>query len=120
VSIFEGDVRRSVPRDVETLAYRVVQEALSNVRHHAKASSVTVHVDTDTGQLRVEVEDDGVGFETNLTRDYLRAGRVGLASMRERVELASGTFNMRSTPGRGTAITALIPLDAEILAAPAM
>jgi PAS domain S-box-containing protein len=120
VSIFEGGVRRSVPRDVETLAYRVVQEALSNVRHHAKASSVTVHVDTDTGQLRVEVEDDGVGFETNLTRDYLRAGRVGLASMRERVELASGTFNMRSTPGRGTAITALIPLDAEILAVPAM
>jgi PAS domain S-box-containing protein len=120
VSIFEGDLRRSVPRDVETLAYRVVQEALSNVRNHAKASSVTVHVDTDTGQLRVEVEDDGVGFETAMTRDYLRSGRVGLASMRERVELASGTFTMRSTPGRGTAITAMIPLDAEVLAAPAI
>jgi PAS domain S-box-containing protein len=120
VSIFEGSVRRSVPRDAETLAYRVVQEALTNVRRHAKASSVTVHVDTDTGQLRVEIEDDGVGFETNMTRDFLHAGRVGLASMRERVELASGTFNMRSTPGRGTSITAMIPLDAEVLAAPAI
>jgi PAS domain S-box-containing protein len=120
VSIFEGKIRRSVPRDAETLAYRVVQEALTNVRHHARASSVTVHVDTETGQLRVEVEDDGVGFETNLTRDFLRSGRVGLASMRERVELASGTFTVRSSPGRGTAITALIPLDAEILAAPAI
>jgi PAS domain S-box-containing protein len=120
VSIFEGDVRRAVPRDVETLAYRVVQEALTNVRRHAKATTVTLHVDTDTGQLRVEVEDDGVGFETNLSRDFLRSGRVGLASMRERVELASGTFNMRSTPGRGTAITAMLPLDAEVLAAPAI
>jgi signal transduction histidine kinase len=120
VSIFEGNIRRPVPRDAETLAYRVVQEALTNVRRHAHASSVTVHVDTDTGQLRLEVEDDGVGFETNRTRDYLRSGRVGLASMRERVELANGTFTVRSSPGRGTAVTALIPLDAEIVAAPAI
>jgi PAS domain S-box-containing protein len=120
VSIFEGDLKRAVPRDAETLAYRLVQEALTNVGHHAKASSVTVHVDTETGQLRVEIEDDGVGFETNLARDFLRGGRVGLASMRERVELASGTFNLRSTPGRGTTISALIPLDAEVLAAPAI
>jgi PAS domain S-box-containing protein len=120
VSIFEGNIRRTVPRDAETLAYRVVQEALTNVRRHASASSVTVHVDTDTGQLRVEVEDDGRGFETNQTRDYLRSGRVGLASMRERVELSNGTFTVRSSPGRGTAVTALIPLDAEIIAAPAM
>ena len=120
VSIFEGDLQRGVPSDAETLAYRLVQEALTNVGRHAKASSVTVHVDTDTGQLRVEIEDDGVGFETNLARDFLRGGRVGLASMRERVELASGTFNLRSTPGRGTAVSALIPLDAEVLAAPAI
>jgi PAS domain S-box-containing protein len=120
VSIFEGDLKREVPSDAETLAYRLVQESLTNVGRHAKASSVTVHVDTDTGQLRVEVEDDGVGFETNLARDFLRGGRVGLASMRERVELASGTFNLRSTPGRGTAVSALIPLDAEVLAAPAI
>ena len=120
VSIFEGNIRRSVPRDAETLAYRVVQEALTNVRRHADASSVTVHVDTETGQLRLEVEDDGVGFETNRTRDYLRSGRVGLASMRERVELVNGTFTVRSSPGRGTAVTALIPLDAEIIAAPAI
>ncbi|HEX3299931.1 MAG TPA: PAS domain-containing sensor histidine kinase [Actinomycetota bacterium] len=120
VSSFEGDLKRPVPRDIETLAYRIVQESLSNIGKHANATTVMVHLDTDDNQLRVEVEDDGQGFETTQARDYLRAGRVGLASMRERVELASGTFNLRSSPGRGTVITALIPLDESLLAAPAI
>jgi signal transduction histidine kinase len=120
VSSFEGDLKRPVPRDVETLAYRIVQEALTNIGKHARATTVTVHLDIDGTQLRVEVEDDGQGFETARARDYLRSGRVGLASMRERVELASGTFNLRSSPGRGTVVTALIPLDESLLAAPAI
>jgi signal transduction histidine kinase len=120
VSSFEGDLKRPVPRDVETLAYRVVQESLTNIGKHARATTVTVHLDIDGTQLRVEVEDDGQGFETARARDYLRSGRVGLASMRERVELASGTFNLRSSPGRGTVVTALIPLDESLLAAPAI
>jgi PAS domain S-box-containing protein len=120
VSSFEGDLKRPVPRDIETLAYRIVQESLRNIGKHAKATTVMVHLDTNDNQLRVEVEDDGQGFETTQARDYLRAGRVGLASMRERVELASGTFNLRSSPGRGTVITALIPLDESLLAAPAI
>jgi PAS domain S-box-containing protein len=120
VSSFEGDMKRPVPRDVETLAYRVVQESLTNIGKHARATTVTVHLDIDGTQLRVEVEDDGRGFETTRVRDYLRSGRVGLATMRERVELASGTFNLRSSPGRGTVVTALIPLDESLLAAPAI
>jgi PAS domain S-box-containing protein len=120
VSSFEGDLKRPVPRDVETLAYRIVQESLTNIGKHARATTVMVHLDTDDNQLRIEVEDDGQGFETARARDYLRAGRVGLASMRERVELASGTFNLRSSPGRGTVVTALIPLDESLLAAPAI
>jgi PAS domain S-box-containing protein len=120
VSSFEGDLKRPVPRDVETLAYRVVQESLTNIGKHARATTVMVHLDIDGTQLRVEVEDDGQGFETTRVRDYLRSGRVGLASMRERVELASGTFNLRSSPGRGTVVTALIPLDESLLAAPAI
>ena len=108
---FTGALASPVPDDIETLAYRVVQEALSNAGRHANASHVSVHVESDQTQLRIEVEDDGEGFDTSQARDFLHAGRVGLASMRERVELAGGTFAVRSTPGRGTAVMATVPLE---------
>jgi len=100
-----------VPPDLETLAYRVVQESLTNAAKHAQASEVTLSVEAEAGQLRVEVTDNGTGFDTGRAREFLRIGRVGLASMRERTELASGTFMVRSTPGSGTTVVATLPLD---------
>ena len=108
---FGGRLDQEIPGDLETLAFRVVQEALTNVAKHAGATRVSVSVTSELEQLRIEVEDDGSGFDTAQARDFLRSGRVGLASMRERVELASGSFAVRSTPGRGTAVMATIPLD---------
>jgi signal transduction histidine kinase len=108
---FSGMIGTDIPDDLETLAYRVVQEALSNAAKHAKAGHVSVSVELDQVQLRVEIIDDGVGFESGRAREFLQMGRVGLASMRERVELASGTFVVRSTPGRGTNIVATLPVD---------
>jgi PAS domain S-box-containing protein len=108
---FSGRVDVPLPEDLETLAYRIVQEALSNAAKHADAAQVIVMVQASDAQLRVEVEDDGRGFDAGLARDFLRDGRVGLASMRERVELASGSLVVRSSPGRGTSITAMLPLD---------
>src|SRR5512132_376215 len=101
-----------VPPDLETLAYRVVQEALSNANKHARATKIGVIVEALAGQLRVEVMDDGVGFDPAKVREYLQMGRVGLASMRERVELANGTFMVHSAPGRGTTVVASLPLGA--------
>lgn len=100
-----------VPADLETLAYRLVQEALTNAHKHANARQVTLTVDAVAGQLRVEITDDGDGFDPSKARDYLRAGKVGLASMRERIELANGTFMVRSTEDSGTTIVATLPLD---------
>src|SRR5262249_55115966 len=97
------------PSEVETIAYCVVQEALSNVKKHAAARSVVVRIETVKGALEVEVEDDGAGFDSSATREYLRRGKVGLASMRERTELGSGTFTLRSRPGGGTTVTARLP-----------
>jgi PAS domain S-box-containing protein len=108
---FTSHVQTEVPTDLETLAYRIVQEALSNAGKHAAASRLSVSIEADAGQLRLEIGDDGVGFDSGQTRDYLRMGRVGLASMRERVELANGTFMVHSTPGRGTTILATLPLN---------
>jgi PAS domain S-box-containing protein len=100
-----------VPQDLETLAYRVVQEALSNANKHARSTRITVTVEALAGQLRIEVTDDGVGFDSAKAREYLQMGRVGLASMRERVELANGTFMVHSNPGRGTTVLATLPLE---------
>jgi PAS domain S-box-containing protein len=109
---FRGKAVSAIPRDLETLAYRIVQEALSNSAKHAKAMSVNVSVDTGGDQLRVEIADDGIGFDAGKAREFLQSGRVGLASMRERVELANGTFMVHSAPGRGTTVLASLPLDA--------
>lgn len=100
-----------VPADLETLAYRIVQEALSNAGKHARAQRVSVTVEAVAGQLRIEVTDDGVGFDSAHAREFLRLGRVGLASMRERVELANGTLMVHATADKGTTVLATLPLD---------
>ncbi|HZB01544.1 MAG TPA: PAS domain-containing sensor histidine kinase [Actinomycetota bacterium] len=107
-----GTLPRPVSADLETLAYRVAQEALTNAAKHARANRVVVSVEATATSLRVEIEDDGRGFDSAMTREFLRQGRVGLASMRERVELANGTFVIRSNRGRGTSIVATLPVDA--------
>jgi two-component system, sensor histidine kinase len=111
----QGTIVHPVPDDLETLAFRVVQESLTNAAKHAQASSIAVQVTSDPTQLRVEIQDDGVGFETGRQRDFLRAGRAGLAGMKERVELASGIFMVRSAPGRGTTIMAALPIEATLV-----
>jgi signal transduction histidine kinase len=100
-----------IPEEVETLAYRIVQEALTNAGKHARATEVSVSVEAVAGQLRIEIVDNGQGFDPASAREFLRAGRVGLASMRERTELANGSLLVRSTPGAGTTIVATLPID---------
>jgi len=109
---FVGNATVEIPPDLETLAYRVVQEALSNSSKHSSATAVNVTVETTGGQLRVEIVDDGKGFDHGKVREYLQSGRVGLAGMKERVELANGTFMVHSSTGRGTTVVASLPLGA--------
>ena len=88
--------------------YRIVQEALTNVQKHAQAKHVklTLH-DVDRG-VQVLVEDDGVGFDpSNARSGGLR--HVGLGSMRERAQLAGGTWRVRSAPGAGTQVEFWVP-----------
>jgi PAS domain S-box-containing protein len=108
---FSGHIAPGLPDDLETLSYRIVQEALSNAAKHAAAAMLTVMVSSDGVQLRIEIQDDGHGFDSAKVREFLHEGRVGLASMRERVELASGSFIVRSSAGRGTTIMATLPVE---------
>lgn len=91
--------------ELETTVYRVVQEALHNVRKHAGATSARVRVWRATEELILEVSDDGRGFaEASPTSGF------GLVGMRERVELAGGSIDLHTEPGGGTTITARLPL----------
>lgn len=90
-------------RDLETTVYRVVQEALANVVKHARADAARVSIGVEDGEVRIEVEDDGVGFNS----DQSTTG-FGLAGISERVSLAGGTVDVAST-GRGTLLRARLP-----------
>jgi len=100
---------------LETVAYRVVQEALTNIRKHAAATRVQVVFTLETSpdsaevQLAVEVRDWGKGFTvTDKRRQY---AHVGLQSMEERVNLLKGSFRIESIPGEGTCVYARFPID---------
>lgn len=98
----------SVSSEIQVI--RVIQEALTNVRKHARANHAHVRVtDARAGAaLMIVVEDDGRGFEVGQARVH-RDGGYGLETMRERMELAGGSLRIDSTPGRGTRIIALVP-----------
>jgi signal transduction histidine kinase len=92
---------------METALFRIVQEAVNNVIRHAQAQHVGVMLKRNREQVILQVVDDGQGFDAQLPR----SGRhVGLWSMRERVEQLGGQFEVRSAPGQGTVVTAVIPL----------
>jgi signal transduction histidine kinase len=95
--------------EIETVLYRVVQEALTNVAKHAKARKVSVSLGADDDRVDMQVQDDGVGFDAEQASGMLGSGHFGLAGMRERVELAAGTYHLRSTPGSGTLIHVRVP-----------
>ena len=95
-----------VPERVRLAAYRIVEEALSNVVKHAQATRVTIAVDTPAeGQIRLRVQDDGEGFDVDKLGDGL-----GLMGIRDYVEVGGGDLSIRSAPGDGTEVTATLPL----------
>jgi signal transduction histidine kinase len=100
-----------LPEAVETVLYRVIQEALTNVLKHAEARRVSLVLQRFANQAVAVVEDDGVGFDTeSMMASVGDRGRLGLLGMRERVALIDGTLTVESTPGRGTTVIARVPL----------
>jgi len=96
----------------ELAVYRVMQEALQNVHKHAHASAVGLAWSRSNESWVLHVTDDGMGF------DLVKAARhkksVGLLSMRERAELIGGSLQIQSTPGKGTAVTLLLPVEKKV------
>lgn len=101
------------PRPLENLCYRVLQEAIANVRKHAQARSVTVDLSQHRGDIVCRIADDGIGFDVAgaLDRNRMRL-HLGLESMRERVSVAGGTLDIRTAPGEGATFTFTFPVSA--------
>jgi signal transduction histidine kinase len=92
----------------------VAQEALTNVAKHAKARRAWVTLQISQEQVRLQVGDDGTGFFTTHPADpigdHLGLNHFGLASMRQQLEMAGGSWQVHSRPGQGTTVTATLPM----------
>ncbi len=101
-----GDME--MDKAVAMTAYRIVQEALTNVWKHARAAQARVEVSGKDNTLKVTVSDDGVGFDV---QKHGPGRSLGILSMRERAHLVGGKLTISSRPGRGTRVSARLPLD---------
>ncbi len=105
----EGSPGRRLSREIETVIYRSVQEALTNVAKHARATRVWINLERQPQQVRCTVRDDGVGFDVRATLS--RPGRrgIGLLSIQERIAEVGGKAAITSAPGQGTELRLTIP-----------
>jgi PAS domain S-box-containing protein len=92
--------------EAEALLFRITQEALRNIRKHAKATEAIVRVDFSRGKVRLSITDNGIGFKVpEILSGFARRGKLGLMGMQERVHLLNGSLKVKSTAGKGTTIT---------------
>ncbi len=96
-----------LPNMVEIAIFRVIQEALQNIRQHAVASKVEITVMEENGNLKFSVSDNGVGLTPNLSRHSQR--QLGLASMKEIADLLEGKLELKSEEHKGTQVVLTIP-----------
>jgi signal transduction histidine kinase len=108
ISFRHSGLERHFPKDVNIAAYRIVQEALTNIVRYAGVSDVSIDAWVDEGVLHLRIEDKGKGFRAAQSALNMT---VGLQGMRERAALLGGNLNIESAPGKGTRITADLPLQ---------
>jgi two-component system NarL family sensor kinase len=102
--VFDAEGAATLPPAVEVGLYRIAQEALQNALRHAAASRIALRLQIAPDRVHLTVEDDGRGFDGDPT-----GSRFGLIGMRERARLLGGTFQIESSPGAGTRVTAEVP-----------
>jgi signal transduction histidine kinase len=104
--VFTADEMGRLPIETEEALYRIAQEALHNVVKHAGATRVRVSVRQDGETVRLEVEDNGAGFDPTRTE----VGHLGLAGMRARTERIGGRLTVTSRGGKGTCLRVDVPM----------
>jgi two-component system, NarL family, nitrate/nitrite sensor histidine kinase NarX len=108
LSMLSPDI--ALPDEIQAQLIRVIQEALSNIRKHARAKNVRVTVMKYTDDLIVEIQDDGQGFSSE---DVPHISQYGLRGMRERAEMIGADFQIISSPEQGTTVRLRLPYHME-------
>lgn len=108
-----------LPAEMELTAYRLIQEALTNIIRHANAQQVSVLLERQSEQMILIVDDDGQGFDiSGPSHQQTTRQHLGIHSMQERVELLGGVFTIESKPGEGTTVFARLPIPERISRTP--
>jgi PAS domain S-box-containing protein len=107
LSFEPGDLPDAIPDDIALCLYRVIQEGLRNISRHAKTNEARIALERLDDGVTLLIQDSGIGFDLREATGQLG---IGLAGMRERVRLVSGTMSVSSEPGKGTEIEISIPL----------
>jgi two-component system sensor histidine kinase DegS len=109
-----GDSLR-LPLDIEIAVYRVVQEAINNIRKHSEATEASLTLNYQRDRLQVDVRDNGKGFDLSRTLDSaIAGGHMGLLGMKERAEALGGDLRIRTSPERGTLLTLRFPIRSAV------
>ena len=119
VELLHERMDQRLPQAIEAAAYRIVQEALTNVVRHARATSCRVYLQRLVNTVLVTIEDDGIGFDAAAVAAPDARSGLGLLGIRERAAQLRGTVRIESTPGLGTRITIELPVSLETPARPA-
>jgi PAS domain S-box-containing protein len=107
----DGLTGRRLPHPVETMLYRIAQEALTNIAKHAHATSASIILRGTPSEIHMIVEDDGLGFDVDEALKPTRmAKHLGIHGMRKRATLLNGSLSIESAPGKGTTVYVNIPL----------
>lgn len=105
-----GEIQERIPPDAALCVYRIAQEAIRNAVKYASADSIEIVLEHKKNTLILTVRDDGKGFDT--THESARSG-LGLSSMHERALLAGGSWQIQSKPGKGTTVSAIVPMGGD-------
>jgi len=115
VTIDADELQGRLPGEIETILFRIAQEAMSNVARHSGAKHLSIRLWRTDDQVAMTLTDDGCGFDVAAVTAAEERGRgLGLASMQERASLAGGQVTIESAPGKGTTVRVVVPLPDEV------
>ncbi|MBE2200661.1 MAG: GAF domain-containing sensor histidine kinase [Anaerolinea sp.] len=106
-----GEHGELLSEQAQSVVFSIVEEAIGNARKYSQAKLVEVRLWKEDNLFVARIQDDGVGFDTeDVNRDYSSRGSLGMINMRERAERIDGSLRVESVPGKGTAVTLVVPL----------